>query len=143
MLGDVDGDAVGDVDGVGDRDGDADAVGDADPDVVGDGVGDADADADAVGDGVGEVVVALQFGRVGQTWTVQHAVWSAIRLAKKQTLSPGLAFPMFTVTVVDWPFCNGLLRFVSCGLRVNVPAPTGEKRICDIALPELFATLKV
>jgi hypothetical protein len=74
---------------------------------------------------------------------MQHAAWSDIRLAKKQTLSPGFAFPIFTITVVDWPFCNGLLRFVSCGLRVNVPPPTGVRRICDMALPELFATLKV
>jgi hypothetical protein len=69
---------------------------------------------------------------------VQHAVWSAIRLAKKQTLSPALAFPMLTVTGVDWPFCKGVVRFESCGLRVKAPPPTGERRICDIVLPELF-----
>lgn len=97
----------------------------------------------AVAVGVGEVVVASHFGRVVQTWTVQHAVWSAIKLAKKQTLSPGLALPIFVVTVVDWPFCSGDDRFVSCGVNVNALPGRGVRRICDIALPELFATLKV
>jgi hypothetical protein len=74
---------------------------------------------------------------------LQHAVWSAIRLAKKQTLSPGLAFPMFTVTVVDWPFAKGDGRFESWGASVNVLPLTGVSRTCDIGLPLLFVTSNV
>ena len=82
-------------------------------------------------------------GRAGHTSTMQHAVSSDIRLAKKHTLSPCFALPIVTVTVVDSPFCKGLLRFVSSGLRLNVPPAAGVKKICDIGLPELFATLNV
>jgi hypothetical protein len=59
-------------------------------------------------------------GMVGHTWVMQQGALSEIKLTKKQTLSPDLALPMFVVTVVDWPFCNGEVRFESCGARVNV-----------------------
>jgi hypothetical protein len=74
---------------------------------------------------------------------LQHGALSDIRLTKKQTLSPGLMLPIFVVTVVDWPFGNGELRFVSCGVNVNVLSCAGVSRICDMSLPELLVTLKV
>jgi hypothetical protein len=74
---------------------------------------------------------------------MQHGALSDIKLTKKQTLSPALTLPIFVVTVVDWPFCNGVGRFVSCGVNVNVLPCTGVSRICDIGLPELFVTVNV
>lgn len=87
--------------------------------------------------------VSPHCGNVGQTCTMQHAASSDIRLANKHTLSPGLAFPILTVTVVDLPFASGELRFVSPGVKVNVPPCAGDSKICDIGLPELFVTLNV
>ena len=66
-----------------------------------------------------------------------------MRVTKKQTFSPGLTLPMFVVTVVDWPFCNGDVRFESCGPRVNAVPAAGVRSTCDAASPELFVTLKV
>ena len=74
---------------------------------------------------------------------MQHGALSDIKLTKKQTLSPGFALPIIVVRVVDWPFGNGLGRFVSCGVNVNVLPCTGVSRICDIGLPELFVTLNI
>jgi hypothetical protein len=51
---------------------------------------------------------------------MQQGALSDIKLTKKQTLSPGLTLPIIVVTVVDWPFCNGVVKFVSCGVNVNV-----------------------
>lgn len=82
-------------------------------------------------------------GNVGQTWTMQHAASSDIRLANKQTLSPALALPISTVTVVDWPFPRDELRLVSAGARVNAPPCAGVNKICDIGLPELFVMVNV
>lgn len=74
---------------------------------------------------------------------VQQAVLSDIKVTKKQTLSPGLTFPMVALWVVDWPLCNGVERLKSCGLSVNVPLETGVRRICEISLPVLFVAVKV
>jgi hypothetical protein len=95
--------------------------------------------------GGGGVAVSItpHLGKVGHTWVVQHGALSDIKLTKKQTLSPGLMLLIFVVTVVDWPFCNGVGRSVSCGLRVNVLSASGVSRICDITLPELLVTVNV
>jgi hypothetical protein len=95
-----------------------------------------------VGVGVG-VGLVPHCGIVAQICVVQHGAPSAIRLTKKQTLSPGLAPPMIIVSVVDWPFANGEERFENCGATVNVVPPAGVRRTCDIALPELLTTLTV
>jgi hypothetical protein len=74
---------------------------------------------------------------------LQHGVLSAINETKKQILSPGFAWPIVVVTVVDWPFGNAEPRFVSCGVNVKVLPCPGVSKICDIGLPELFLTLNV
>jgi hypothetical protein len=74
---------------------------------------------------------------------MQHGALSAINETKKQTLSPGLVVLIVVVTVVDWPLCNGVGRFVSCGLNVKVLPCAGVSRICDIGLPELFLMVRV
>ena len=87
--------------------------------------------------------ISPHLGNVRHTWTVQHAVLSDIKVTKKQGLSPALAFPIFTVSVVDWPLGNGEERLKSCGLSVNVLPERGVRRICDISLPVLFVTVNV
>jgi hypothetical protein len=89
------------------------------------------------------VVVSTHLGKIGHTSTVQQAFSFGIKETKKHTLSPGLAFPMFAVRVVDWPLCNGEERLKSCGLSVNVLPGRGVRRICDISLPELFVAVNV
>ena len=89
------------------------------------------------------VSITPHLGNVGHTCVVQHGALSDIKETKKQILSPGLVLPIIVVRVVDWPFCNGVGRFVSCGVNVNVLPCTGVSRICDIGLPELFLTVKV
>ena len=97
----------------------------------------------AVGGGGVAVSITPHLGKVAHTCVVQHGALSDINETKKQTLSPCLRLLIFVVTVVDWPFCNGVGRFVSCGVNVNVLPCTGVSRICDIALPLLFVTVNV
>ena len=75
------------------------------------------------------VSITPHLGKVGHTCVVQHGALSDINETKKQTLSPGLALPIIVVRVVDWLFCNGAGRFVSCEFSVNVLPCAGVSSI--------------
>lgn len=94
------------------------------------------------GRGVG-VTLFPHAGSDGQTCAVQHGALSDINVARKQTLSPGFAFLIVAMIVVDWPVCKGVERLKSCGLSVNVVPESGVRRICDMSLPVLLVTVNV
>jgi hypothetical protein len=58
--------------------------------------------------------VTQQLGRSGHTLTVQQGLSFDISVTKKQILVPGVTFPMFTVSVVDWVLCKGGERLKTC-----------------------------